>query len=590
MAQLNLFALIGSVLLALLATGLQGINYMLMIPVVHVLISGNTQFLENAQYFKMAISWLPLEITSSDKNSIFFLVGAVFSITILKICVRVLFDVSGLRQVQGVTSRLRGLIYERYLSFGKPFFDHFAVGSLQHILLNHPRHIAQGLKSLQQSFYSIAMLVISLILMVKISWKLTLVTVFLWPVSDFFSKGIIQQIRQSSILSARANDNLAKKISNALFCMPMIKACSSEKTEKIRFMEPSELADNAAMTMAWKQFLIGPIQEIAGLSLFFILIVLLAYNYIDNDIRFGAASYVVFFFILRRTTPLLGSFTRFNAAIAGMRGSLDELENIFSEHRKFCVAEGQQEFKDFQKEIRFEHLSFEYANRKQVLKDISFSVKKGGVTALVGPTGAGKTTLIHLLMRFYDCAPNTIFLDGQDLRCFSLRSFHNRVAFISQEPFLFNETICFNLNYGLDTEASADEMAAALRQAKLDDLIKSLPQGLETVIGDRGIRLSGGEKQRLSIARALLRNADILILDEATSALDSQTEQLIQEAIRETVRGKTTVVVAHRLSTIRDADHIVVLDKGQIVQEGPLTKLLGEPGLFGQLWQAQRFY
>lgn len=590
LARVNFFALAGSILLALLATGLQGINYVLMIPAINALISGNAEFIRRARYFKDFIDWLPRQIKTPDTHLLFFLIGLIFLITLLKIFVQSVFDINGMRQTQQVASRLRLLIYERCLGFGKSFFDQCAAGSLQNILMNHPRHIAQGLKSLQQTFYSMAMLAISLTLMFRISWRLTLVTILLWPLLNLSVGGIIRQIRNSSVLFARANADLAKKVSNALFCMPLIKACSFEEEEKARFEKPSEFVDSAAAVVAWKQFLIGPIQETAGLAMIFILIGLLAYNLVDQNAGHTAAAYLVFFFILRRTTPLLGTFTRLSASVAAMRGPCGELENIFSNEKKFRVTEGQKEFGRLQSGIRFDRLSFEYPGRQQALKKISFDVKKGKMTALVGPTGAGKTTLIHLLMRFYDCPPRTILADGQDLCEFSLKSFHKRVAFISQEPLLFNETIRFNLNYGLDAEAPAGEIEMALRQAKLYDFTRSLPQGIDTSIGDRGIQLSGGEKQRLSIARALLRNADILILDEATSALDSETERLIQEALTEVVKDKTTLVIAHRFSTIRGADHIVVLEDGGMVEEGSLAKLLEKKGLFWKLWEAQRFY
>jgi len=269
---------------------------------------------------------------------------------------------------------------------------------------------------------------------------------------------------------------------------------------------------------------------------------------------------------------------------------LEDLENLFLNEEKFLIPQGTKKFEGVQKEIRFDRVSFEYPGRQPALKQVSFSMKKGQVTALVGPTGSGKTTLAHLLMRFYDCPPGTILVDEEDLRQFDLKSFHKKVAFISQELFLFNDTIRFNLNYGLEEPATEKDMNEALRQARLDLFVERLPQQMDTTLGDRGLRLSGGEKQRLSIARALLRKADILIFDEATSSLDSETEQLIQEAIRETVRGKTTLVVAHRFSTIRDAQHIVVLDKGSVVQTGTLEDLLKTSGVFSTLWKAQSFY
>jgi ABC-type multidrug transport system fused ATPase/permease subunit len=210
------------------------------------------------------------------------------------------------------------------------------------------------------------------------------------------------------------------------------------------------------------------------------------------------------------------------------------------------------------------------------------------MTAVVGPTGSGKSTLIHLLMRFYDCPEGTIFIDGKDIREFSLDSLLRHMALVSQETLLLHDSLRNNIAYGLkDVPDGAVEKA--VEQARLSGLIDKLPEGLDTLIGDRGMKLSGGEKQRVSIARALLKGSEILILDEATSSLDSQTEQLIQEAIDEAIHGRTAIVIAHRLSTIKNADNIVVLNDGIIKEQGSLEDLLKQEGLFKQLWDQQKF-
>ncbi|MDP7069552.1 MAG: ATP-binding cassette domain-containing protein, partial [Candidatus Peribacteraceae bacterium] len=252
------------------------------------------------------------------------------------------------------------------------------------------------------------------------------------------------------------------------------------------------------------------------------------------------------------------------------------------------VEGGDKEFSGLSDELRFKNLTFSYSDDRTILSDVSFVMPKGKMTAIVGPTGAGKSTLISLLMRYYECPEASIFLDKEDIREFTLDSYLKRTALVSQETLLLHESLRNNIAYGLN-DVSEDDLQNAIKSARLDDFIASLPKGLDTLIGDRGVKLSGGEKQRVSIARALLKGADILILDEATSSLDSKTEHLIQEAIDEAVQGRTSIVIAHRLSTIKHADKIVVIEEGQCKEEGTLDDLLAKKGVFFGLWEQQRF-
>ena len=208
----------------------------------------------------------------------------------------------------------------------------------------------------------------------------------------------------------------------------------------------------------------------------------------------------------------------------------------------------------------------------------------------MGPTGAGKTTIVSLLMRFYDCSPSSIFIDEEDIRNFTLKSLRSHIALVSQEILLFNDSIRNNIVFGLVRDIGEEELIEVTKKARLYNFILRLPNGFDTEIGDRGVKLSGGEKQRIAIARAILKGAEILILDEATSSLDSKTERLIQESIDEAIMGRTAIVIAHRLSTIKNANKIVVLEEGELVEEGSLQELLERKGRFFEYWEAQKFY
>ena len=238
-------------------------------------------------------------------------------------------------------------------------------------------------------------------------------------------------------------------------------------------------------------------------------------------------------------------------------------------------------------EIVYDDVSFGYRPGELVLSEVSFRAAAGTVTALVGPSGVGKTTLVDLMGRFYEASKGRILVDGIDLREFSIRSLRERFGIVSQETILFHDTVWANIAYGLDKDFPEEEIERAARAARAHDFISQLPEGYHTVVGERGTQLSGGQRQRIAIARAILRDPPILILDEATSALDSESERLVQGAMEQLLAGRTTFVIAHRLSTVQRAHQILVMDKGRIVQRGTHEELLDEGGVYGYLHDLQ---
>jgi len=236
--------------------------------------------------------------------------------------------------------------------------------------------------------------------------------------------------------------------------------------------------------------------------------------------------------------------------------------------------------------VEFDHVTFGYDPDREILRGISLRVAPGERVALVGPSGSGKSTIGRLLFRFYDVTGGAVRIDGQDLRDITQDSLHGQIGVVPQDTVLFNDTVYYNIAYGRP-EASRLEVEAAARAAKIHDFIQSLPAGYETTVGERGLKLSGGEKQRVGIARTLLKNPPILLLDEATSALDTQTERDIQDSLREMGQGRSVITIAHRLSTIADSDRIVVLEDGRIVEQGSHEMLLANGGRYAAMWARQ---
>jgi ATP-binding cassette subfamily B protein len=272
-----------------------------------------------------------------------------------------------------------------------------------------------------------------------------------------------------------------------------------------------------------------------------------------------------------------------------IKQALTDLERMFQlleEPPEVIDAEQATDIKNVRGQVEFDAVDFHYEPDREILRGLSFKAEPGQTVAVVGPTGAGKSTLSRILYRFYDIAGGSVRIDGRDIRDITQASLRAAIGMVPQDTVLFNDTIGYNIAYARP-DASQSEIEQAARDAQIHDFIASLPLGYDTMVGERGLKLSGGEKQRVAIARTLLKNPAILILDEATSALDSATEVDIQAALGLASQGRTTLVVAHRLSTIQDADLILVMDQGQIVERGTHAELLAKAGLYADLWTRQ---
>ena len=278
-----------------------------------------------------------------------------------------------------------------------------------------------------------------------------------------------------------------------------------------------------------------------------------------------------------------GSAARVFAQVKEAQGAMTRVFEILDTRPDLEDAPDARDLPTLAGHIQADHVSFEYDPRSPVLEDLSFEILPGETVAVVGPTGAGKTTLINLLHRFYDPTTGSLSIDGHDLRSVRVESFYRQIALVPQETILFGGTIMDNIRYGRE-DATDDDLYAASRAANAHDFIVELPDGYSTLVGEKGVNLSGGQRQRIAIARALLKNPRLLILDEATSSLDAESERLVQEALDRLMGGRTTVVIAHRLTTVQRADRILVLNKGKIVETGTHLSLMDQQGLYHYLY------
>jgi subfamily B ATP-binding cassette protein MsbA len=586
--KLNPLIFLAIGMLTFIGAVFEGITIGLLIPTMRGILEMDFGFLREFPVFKEIVRSFPGLFKTRNTALFIMLVGTIGLASVVKNVSLYFSSFLLCVQVRSFAHRLRCLTLERYLRFGKLFFDRANVGYLGALYTNVINTISNQLINLRSIITSIFLLIVYLFIMLSISWEITAFVAFLAPILYFVFKELIERIKKSSGLRMVSLKRLSEGAFNILSCIPLVKLYSSEEREKKKLFSISNNVRTWEISIDKKLQLMSPFQETVTILGILALISATALVVIKREIV-DIAPFLIYFFILRRVAYQVMPINTFRATIASIRGQIAALSKIFDDEEKFFVEGGSEEFTGLKKSIELKNLTYSYIEELDTLHNVNAVIEKDKVTAIAGPSGAGKSTLVSLILRFYDCPPGSIFVDGADIRNFTLKSLVSKMAFVSQDTLLFNDTIRNNIAYGLDN-ISDEEIIEVTKKARLYAFIMRLPDGLDTLIGDRGVRLSGGEKQRLSIARALLKKADILILDEATSSLDTATEKLIQGAIEETIKGKTAIVIAHRLSTIKNADKILVIEDGRLVEEGPLNELLAKKGKFYKYWEEQKFY
>jgi len=575
--------------LSLLAALCEGISVGMLLPMAKGIINMDFGFVKENAIFRSVMLWIPQLFELSNRNIFIILLGIIFVSAVLKNILDYYSALVLARQIRKASNGLMRLIFVRYLTFGKQFFDRTNIGYLHSVLLGFSMAVTGQFMQFERLLSFLFMLIVYLIIMLKISWQLTLLVVVFFPILYYALQWLINKIKSTSIVYSESWGKLNGSISNILSCIPLVKLYSAEEREKGRFSYLSNDIERLLFSLDKKRNLALPLQEIIILTAILFLVSARSLMALKGKV-IEIGSFMVYFYLLKRILTTFSHLNELRASLATVAGPMEAISEILDDKDKFFVLEGDKEFPGIKSKIDFNHLSFCYFKGLCVLNDLTFSIEKGKTTAIVGPTGAGKTTIISLLLRFYDSPPSSILIDGQDIRDLTSKSLRSHISLVSQDILLFNDTLRNNIVYGLDRKISEEELVDIAKKARLYDFIITLPDKFDTLIGDRGVKLSGGEKQRVAIARALLKGAEIVILDEATSSLDSKTERLIQEAINEAIKDRTAIVIAHRLSTIKNADKIIVIEEGRLIEEGTLNELLEKKGKFYEYWQEQKFY
>ena len=409
----------------------------------------------------------------------------------------------------------------------------------------------------------------------------TLVTIGLYLAITF----IVTQWRVKFRRQMNEADNaVSTKLVDSLLNFETVKYFNNEEHEFNRLRESLDKYESSSITNQYTLSYLNIAQSVVIMTGITIMLILSAY-----DIKAGMISIGGFVVINAYMMQLYQPLYFFGTVIREIRQSLIDMENLFTlwdEKPNIKDSDHSIDLSD-KASIEFRNVSFDYDPKRTIIKDISFKVPNGKKVALVGPTGAGKSTISRLLFRFYDPKQGSVFINNQDIKDMSQNSLRRLIGVVPQDTVLFNDTIYYNISYG-DPKASQEEVYKSAKGADIHNFVMGLPDGYNTVVGERGLKLSGGEKQRVAIARAILKNPSIYFFDEATSALDSTTEKEIQKNLLAISKNKTTLVIAHRLSTAADADEIIVLEKGEITERGNHEKLLQMQGKYAEMWNKQK--
>jgi ATP-binding cassette, subfamily B, bacterial MsbA len=486
-----------------------------------------------------------------------------------------------------MTADFRMDLFNHIQSLSLRFFQERRVGEIISRMSNDISVIQKALVSIPVAVLRQSItLVGGLAIVFYLNWKLSGLILIVLPPLMLFARIFGKRLRT---LAGQVQDQIARTmvvLEEVISSIKVVKSYNREEYEQKRFEAGIESAFDAEVKKVKVSAFFGPFV----LFLTFLVSALLVW-YGGRQVMAGTTTpgeLAAFFLYAIIIAGPIGTFVRLYTQVQEALGAIRRVYEILETRPLIADPENPVTFDKIQGGIEFDHVSFGYNKDIPVLKEVSLQVRPGEQVALVGPSGAGKSTVIQLVHRFFDVDSGAIRIDGHDIRETALKTFLNHVALVPQETLLFGGTIRENILYG-KLDATDEELDQAARFANAFDFIKNLDQGYDTVVGEKGVKLSGGERQRIAIARALLKNPKILILDEATSSLDNQSETLIQDALENLMKGRTTLIIAHRLSTVHNADRIIVLDKGRVVESGDHKELIANEGLYYKLYTLRAF-
>ena len=580
-----------SVLLMALVGALDAFKFLLIRPIFDRVLNPATGS-KDIQLFVIPVThhavYLQQLVPSRFTNAWNMVAVALVGSTILK----GIFDYAGTYLINhagfGMITDLRDDLYNAIMRRSAAFFSKYTTGTLLSAIINDIERVQYAMSTvlaefLQQFFTFLSVAAVVVILGGELAWVLLLFV----PVIVYSSRKIGSRVRSTT---RQGQDKLAEIqniLHEAITGNRIVKAFNSEKWEILRFRGAARRLFRANLRSVAATAISSPLMDIFG-----VIGIALLLNLGREQVKHGEMTPGIFVAFITAVFSLYNpvrKFAQFNNNFQQALGASSEIFKFMDIEDDVREKSHARRLPPFSKNVQFDHVSFAYSSEgaeARVLHDINLEIRRGEVVAIVGSSGSGKSTLVHLIPRFFDATEGRLLIDGHDVRDVTLASLREQVGIVTQETVLFNDTVRNNIAYG-QPNVPLKAVEAAARAALAHDFIKALPAGYDEVIGERGVRLSGGERQRIAIARAILKNAPILILDEATSALDSESEALVQSALHNLMSGRTVFVIAHRLSTVRRADRIAVIENGAIADIGAHEDLMAKLGTYRRLYELQ---
>ena len=562
----------------------------------NILIDFNEMLVENQRLASLS------ELTMNDRlklfsNSLLLRDTAISTVSAVCVALIVVFSAKNISlYIKNITLSivqyrlirdLRNKLYSHFHYLSLSYFNKNKSGELTAVLVNDIDNMRNSLSIMfQKLFVEPINIIILMSLLFIVSTKLALIALLIIPVSGIIIFGISHSIRRRSARSQAQLAGMTSMIAETIGSMRIVKAFATKGFEINRFAKETQKYYKLMIRRDRLRFVSSPVSETFGATIAALLLWVGARDVLVIE-SISSEDFLRFILLLFSLFQPLKNLTNVVNELQNGLASADRVFAIMDIKSDIQDVDNAFKVKDLNSSLSFNDVSFTYGNKdEKVLNNINFKINKGEIFALVGPSGAGKSTLVDLIPRFYDTLSGSIKIDGKDIKDLELKSLRSLMGIVTQETFLFDDTVKANISYGVEN-ISDDEIKDASKAANAHEFVRKLPDGYNTVIGERGVSLSGGQKQRIAIARAIVKNPPILILDEATSSLDSESEKHVQSAIENLMSERTVFVIAHRLSTVHNANKILVLENGQIVQEGKHDDLINVDGLYKQLHKMQ---